>query len=419
MSTSAIMANYNLAEAMGGKVLPEYKFYNDEVTLFYDDDIHEYTRYGEQGIVIIPGVTTVIHIIDKSAALTQWAANMTVEYIRQKMAEKYTTLDAAGTFTVMDIEGWLNDARFNFREYTKAAADIGSMAHDWLERYLRAEIKKDSEKLIELMGNLPEHEGAKNGITAALEWMAKHNVRFISTERKIYSRKYDYAGTMDGLALVDSCGDAECSCCSVVDVTTGERTALDFKDVLAVIDWKTSNRLYPEYWFQTAAYQWQHFEEFGEMPDMRFICRLGKDDAKFECQRRDCETFQQDFDTFLACLALYNNIEKGKAMEKAAKDEEKAAVKAAKLRAKDAEKEAARIAKEAVKAAKEAEKQRIAAEKAAAKEQKQREREAAKAAKKPRKKAEVETVEPIVLPEVDAAVHAWNGTEWVSKGVSE
>ena len=43
---------------------------------------------------------------------------------------------------------------------------------------------------------------AKSCVKAALTWMRSHNVKWLKTEEKIYSKEYDYAGTfMDGLAL--------------------------------------------------------------------------------------------------------------------------------------------------------------------------------------------------------------------------
>lgn len=418
MSTSAVMANYNPVEALG-VALPEYKFKfpdGEVITMYYDDSLHQYTRYGLEGVVILPSSTTAIHIIDKSAALTQWAANMTVDYIRQKMATEVADYfnhlgSYEKTFTPENVESWLNDARFNFKEYTKAAADTGTLAHDWLEEYIKADKKKDNERLMYLMTNLPDDERAKNGITAALDWMSGHNVKWIHTERKIFSREYDFAGTMDGLAYIDSCGEPECTCCGTVDLSTGQRIALEFVGVLALIDWKTSNRLYPEYWYQTASYEGAYEEETGEDVRLRIICRLGKDDGQFECQRRDHETFEQDYTTFLHALALYRDIEWQKENESARKSAIKFAVKAAKTAAKDTEKEVKRIAKEAAKAAKVAE------------------REAVKANKPRRGKTAAAVMEAIAVNEVltptlrahliFATIPTWNGSEWVSNHMEE
>ena len=72
----------------------------------------------------LPTVTTIISdCTDKSGALTQWAANMCVEWIRQNVEfEKH-----AGCYELVDDD--LEKARFNFREVSKTALDIGSETH--------------------------------------------------------------------------------------------------------------------------------------------------------------------------------------------------------------------------------------------------------------------------------------------------
>ena len=119
--------------------------------------------------------------------------------------------------------------------------------------------------------------------------MHNHSVRWLKTEKKIYSRKYDYAGTMDGLALVDSCEDP--ACCARM-----------FTDELSIIDWKSSNQLRADYLYQTAAYEQAEEEESGADIRARWILRLGKEDGKFEPWY--AQNFEDDFQTFLHCLNL-------------------------------------------------------------------------------------------------------------------
>jgi translation initiation factor 2B subunit (eIF-2B alpha/beta/delta family) len=135
--------------------------------------------------------------------------------------------------------------------------------------------------------------------------MVAHNVRWLRTERKIYSRKYQYAGTLDGLATVDSCQDV--ACCGRI-----------YQDELSLIDWKSSNHLRTEYLYQTAAYQQAEQEEFGCDIKARWILRLGKEDGKFEAWYE--QNFEQDFEAFLGCLNLYRA---NKAVEKRMSDAKK------------------------------------------------------------------------------------------------
>jgi hypothetical protein len=123
------------------------------------------------------------------------------------------------------------------------------MAHDWLELYIKAWMADDQVTIQGLMTQMCKDERATNCAIAALDWMKAHNVRWLSTERKVYSKKHDCCGTLDGFAWTDSCTDT--SCCPA-----------PYKDHLSLIDWKTANWLYVEFLFQTAAYLGFLLEEF-------------------------------------------------------------------------------------------------------------------------------------------------------------
>jgi hypothetical protein len=130
----------------------------------------------------------------------------------------------------------------------------------------------------------------------------------------VYSRKYNYAGTCDGLALVDSCDNP--LCCPRL-----------FLDELSLIDWKTSNDLRLEYLFQTAAYQNAIMEDTGEDIKGRWLLRLGKEEGDFHSWHET--NFQQDFQCYLACLDLqriHRAIEKRMSEQKKLKTFKKRAV---------------------------------------------------------------------------------------------
>lgn len=354
--------------------LPEYKFYRDGVTIYYDDEHHAYTRFRDDGeYTEIKGVTTVVHIIDKGDALTQWAANCTRDYAVGK-------LEAGKAYAQDEIHQILNEATKHFTDVKNTAADIGKAAHNCLEDSIKKAIAETGGVVLTLV-SLPR-EGQKIGdveLTAenaekarhcaehAYDWMQRHNVRWLFTERKVYHRIFDYAGTMDGLALVDACGDPDC-CHEIVD---GRRYAATYIDMLSLIDWKSSNRLYDEYRFQTAAYEAQHEDEFGCDIQQRFVLRLGKAAGDFEPWRIPAEDFDADFRAFLECLDLVRTLDEVTFRERDKKAELKAALKAEKEETKQAEKDAKKAERERLKAEKksavEAEKLRKAEEKAAAK----------------------------------------------------
>lgn len=273
MSVTNFMASFGppveealLAPAPGGLdkfltkfngVTESYWFYNHTIELRFEPADHVYYLVGDLGALTAQdGVTNVCHIIDRSPALVPWAAKMVVEKLLRTLptTEAVTSdpkaigqPDALKTVVVipqMSLEDFTKivmEAKTAPRDVLEEAGDIGHMAHTWLEYYIKALIAGHKLEVESKLLNLPKDERAANCVMAALGWMHQHNVRWVATERKIYSRKYQVAGTTDGLAWTDSCDDP--ACCSEA-----------YKDHLSLIDWKSSNHLYIEYLYQTAIY---------------------------------------------------------------------------------------------------------------------------------------------------------------------
>ena len=240
-----------------GHVSEEYKFYNNEITLRFNKEDWLYFRVAELGnLVPVNGVTNVVRIIDKSYLLTPWAAKMAIQkllrIIPTEMVEGVIRIKPLTfeEFTVIALE-----AKGAHKEKLDEASDIGHIAHKCLEESILFSLANDPEKIVRKLINLPINEQAANAASSGFNWMQGHNVRWVATESKIYSREDNFAGTMDGLAVCDSCDDR--SCCPEV-----------FKDHLSLIDWKSSNLLKLEYLLQTAAYQKAITEEFGEQNDL-------------------------------------------------------------------------------------------------------------------------------------------------------
>jgi hypothetical protein len=234
-------------------VSEEYKFYNGEITIRFNKDEHRYYRVADLGNLIpLNGVTTVVGIIDKSYMLTPWAAKMAIQKLLRimptEMVEGIIRIKPLTfeEFTVVALE-----AKGAHKEKLDEASDIGHQAHKCLEESILHAMANDPQKVVRQLINLPTDELAANAAAGGFNWMVAHNVRWIETESKIYSREHDYAGTMDGLAVCDSCNDK--ACCSEV-----------FKDHLSLVDWKSSNNLKLEYLLQTASYQKAITEEFGD-----------------------------------------------------------------------------------------------------------------------------------------------------------
>jgi hypothetical protein len=281
--------------------LPEYWFYNHTVKLVFDQSVWTYYKVLADGsLEAKDGVTGVLKIIDKSEALMRWAVKTALARTKKLLMDGgYVYSDDAGVVKKLFesvLDDILTQAKKADREDLEAAGEIGHQAHEWIENVIKSILCGDGDRRLELFAKLPTDERAANACIAAIAWMSEHNVRWISTERKVFSLQYGYAGTMDGLATVDSCSDRTC-CPS------------EFRNRLSLIDWKTSNYLYITYLMQAACYQHAFQEEMGEKVEDRWIIRLGKDDAEFDPWHVEGEKdFCEDFHGFLCALALYKSV---------------------------------------------------------------------------------------------------------------
>lgn len=276
-------------------------FYNGDITLRFDKENHAYHLMMADGTSEIQdGVTTASNILDHSMYLMPWAVKMMYLKLLKTVPRMILPppLDPAQSMEMEFVKSipWVEfdkiaqEAKSAHREHFEDAGDVGDAAHKWLEESIKHAIKHNDGIVEKMHPTAPVDERSVSCGLAAFKWMQSHNVRWLRTERKVYSRKYKYAGTMDGLAIVDSCDNP--ACCHKF-----------FIDQLSLIDWKSSNHLRIEYLYQTAAYQQAEQEEFGKEIRARWILRLGKEDGEFEAWYE--EDFQTDFLTFLACLDLY------------------------------------------------------------------------------------------------------------------
>lgn len=321
-----------------GNMTEKYVFYNGEVELRYNVKDHVYMLVTPKGLAVQDGVTSICHIIDKSEILIPWGCKvMGIKLVVDIPKAVLPTGEVVVLQqTLADFELAVQKAKTAHKDKLEDAGEVGHIAHNWVEQWIKAVLKSDDSRKEELLANMPKDERASNGAVAALDWMQRHNVRWISTERKIYSRKYGYAGTLDGLCVVDACDDSQCC-------------PHQFKDRLSISDWKTSNGLYPEYRLQTAAYQQAHQEESGEAVADRWIIRLDKVTAKFEAWHLEAEAFPGDLKAFLDALDLTRSIRAIKADIDARKDVQRTENKRVRVEAKKLKDEAAAEAKKAKK----------------------------------------------------------------------
>ena len=237
------------------KKMENYKLYNGKVILKFDDKNHIYSVNGKT----IDGVTSVIQIIDKSGPLMYWAVNQAIDYLKNN-------LKPGKALDEIEIGELLEEASKQHRISKNRAANIGELTHKYIEGAMKGEKPK-----------MPVNKQIRNGIKAFAKWAKENKFKPKLVERKVYSKRFGYAGTLDSEGLINN--------------------------KLAIVDIKTSNRIYDEMRYQVAAYQNAREEETGKKYAERWIIRLGKEDGEFEANKLD--NYEKDFKGFLAALVLY------------------------------------------------------------------------------------------------------------------
>lgn len=265
------------------------ELYGGDVVLRFDPEKHNYyvTLCGED-LGKVSGATGYTGIIAKPA-LQYWAAKETAKY----WAENVEPGVAYDEVEIAEMVSASKKARF---KTSGKALNIGSITHDWMEDYINRVIDHGAEKVEVLDPKekakphqiaLPMNEQVRDAVTEFLAWEASHDsIEWIAAERKVYSVKYNHSGTLDGEAIID-----------------GKR---------AIVDFKTSKRLYPEYLIQAACYmgcreEEERYVQSGIELDGIVILRVPKDGGAFEAvEEFDSDKLREHYKAFLACHFLKN-----------------------------------------------------------------------------------------------------------------
>jgi len=223
----------------------------------------------------LPGVTTVIGIMDKPA-LIWWGYQQGLEN-HDRFANEIVKI-LKNEHPCQAIEKALNFAK-DFepsRLYDKRdkAADAGTLAHSLVEAHLKKTEKPS-------LDGLPKEitDKAKGCFDAFLEWERAHKFELVESERSLVSETYGYGGTIDiGAILGDLC----------------------------ILDIKTSKGIYIGMKVQVAAY----FELWNEnYPDKQVktshILRLG---ANGEFDHHYWPSLDPEWEIFKNCLGIYKTL---------------------------------------------------------------------------------------------------------------
>ncbi len=238
-----------------------HNLYDDTIVLSFNPAKHHYTVDNQT----VDGVTSILGVIAKPA-LIAWAANMAHDYILEN-------LKPGSAMDEVDIKNLATGAKNAHRVKRDKSADVGGLFHAWAENYIKTGEKTEV-----------FNETLQKTVDAFLAWEAEHSIKWLRSEEKIYSKKHNYAGTFDFLAIVD-----------------GKRVLGDFK---------TSSGIFGSMGYQLAAYIQALKEEYPEEPIEAGIIVNIRKDGTFESQMFN--EYEKDVEAFNAALILYRDSKRVK-----------------------------------------------------------------------------------------------------------
>ncbi len=84
------------------------------------------------------------------------------------------------------------------RAKKEEAGDTGTLIHDWIDAWILWTLK-----INKVRPAMPEEELVLNGVNAFLKWTKEHKVKFLESEKVVYSIIHNAAGRLDITAEVD------------------------------------------------------------------------------------------------------------------------------------------------------------------------------------------------------------------------
>jgi hypothetical protein len=213
--------------------------------------------------VLLPSVTSVLSTVIAKPGLMHWARNTALQSVREVLLDNRPVM----ALDEESIDALIAEAKARPDQVRDEAADYGTTAHELIDAILG-----DEEPVIP-----PAYSET---IAAFYAWEAEASLAIEKRERMVYSLEHGYAGTLDAIGWNADRGHA-------------------------VLDWKTSNGLYPETALQVTAYAMAYEEMTGEKVTEAWVVRLGKKQPEFEAKRVDLDACKP---TWLDALNLWKGL---------------------------------------------------------------------------------------------------------------
>lgn len=198
-------------------------------------------RYFTKDGELVVGVTTALNILSKPS-LINWAWNCGLKGIDYK--KERDQAGDVGTITHLMVTSELQNIIPDLKDFTQSDIDSATLC-----------------------------------LNSFHEWRKTHTLEVIHVEKMLVSEKYRYGGTPDFFGYVNG--------------------------TLELIDFKSSNGIWNDYFYQVSAYHNLEVENgYPELKRARILRFSKKDNVEFE--DRLITAFSKEFELFLHCLSIYN-----------------------------------------------------------------------------------------------------------------
>ncbi len=221
----------------------------------------------------LTGCTTVLGILAKPALIT-WAAKMTVEWIKEN-AQKEVTTDGKQAWLVDEED--LEEAKKAHAKRKTDAGNYGTETHEAINRLIEDAIKNNNGYLKETLDKV------NASILNFGKWAVENKVKFLETEKNIYSEFLFTGGIIDFVCEIGG------------QIWLG--------------DIKTSGSgIYPEHFFQIAGYNLM-LEEMGLYKDATGYLVINLKENGEMLEKRNVSN-DENKQIFRNCLEIYRVQEK-------------------------------------------------------------------------------------------------------------
>jgi len=235
-----------------------FSLYKGKIIIDFWEEKHLYIRRDTGRVPI--SATGATGIVSDANILMAWAIKLAKNHL-------IGIIEDGGMVLREDID----NAGKLYRQARDTAGDIGTAVHSLIEQYVKASIAKSKSKI-----KVPDNEKVLNGFIAFKNWVAENKVEFEASEKIVYSKNYDYVGTLDCRARING--------------------------KLTLVDFKTGNYLSKTTPWQVSAYLHADQEESGRKYEDRMILHIKKDTGEFKAVHLGMEEHELDLLAFIGVL---------------------------------------------------------------------------------------------------------------------